>query len=80
MALISGKNKYIKDLKDMNKKLSPIFNEMVGKALDMQKITENHAGTVRIIEPGQTHAKNMDMTRLTVYIDDKNIVDGINFG
>ena len=64
----------------MNKTISPEFNAMVGKHLDIQAITKGHKGQVRIIESGTMCTMDYQPERLNVHIDEQNVVNGFDFG
>jgi hypothetical protein len=65
---------------NMKKKISPEFNKMVGKPLDVDKIKDLYKGPLRICEPGMMGTCDWVPERLNVHVDKKKLVRGFDFG
>ncbi len=61
--------------------LSNIFNEMVGKKLDIDEVNKHHKGRVRVFDPVNCIGTcDYDPTRLNIYLDDKKVVQRFKLG
>lgn len=62
------------------RRISPEFNKMIGKPLDMEKIEDLHQGPIRVWEPDTMGTMDYRPERLNVHVDEKKIVKSFRHG